>query len=623
MGILQRRFPMAAILTALSPACQSASPQKESFESTTDSAVDGGLDTADIAGPDSDWPDGTVVLDHVRVVDATGVREDVAVVVASDTIFGIVAGGGPFADDADVRDLTGSTVMPGLIDAHVHLFLDGMVLPEGDHLEANLRAYLAWGVVGVGDFGAPTAIFDLRDRIARGSVQGPRVWATGPFITVPGAHPCESINDPDQCRFVETSGDGAGFVEIDLAASDGVKLALGDAAFTPWPTPRIDLADVAEVAAAAHDAGKLLVAHTNTSVDAADALAQGVDVLAHPPFDAPAASAWSTPMTSTVGAFGGTGWLLDGDLLADDLSFTPEVVQEEWTAIWENPDAWLSDDWRTESARWTEAAESNVAAAIEGGQTVLAGSDAGYVFVPHGLGLHRELERLVELGMSPLEAIEAATSRPAALFGWTDLGFISPGYRATFLVVQGDPSTDIRATRIIDEVWIDGAAIDRSADLVQIPGDGSTCLTEGDCAEGLGCDRFAHTCEPECAEAYDYTLCDEDSACIPADGDDAAPICMTFHSCDLLAQDCAPAWYGENCVPADLDTNYCWPAGPRLPGEACSWINPDQFCEQGSYCSPVDRTCYAFCDPSDASDCASCSRVRVDGNDWFGLCLDF
>lgn len=610
MGVLNFRAVTCSTLVLTLGACGGPSDRGKSPSDTGPSPSE------------VDLPSGAVVLDHVAVVDVDRQLADRAVVLVSDEVYAVLEAGGPWPPHAQVHDLPGHTVLPGLIDTHVHLFLDGTIATVPDHLLDNLSAQLAWGVVGVADLGASTAVYALRDRIERGEVEGPRIWATGPFVTVPGAHPCEAVHDPHHCRFIEEEGDGARFVAGDLAAADGIKLAVADAAFTPWPTPRIDAADIAEVAAAAHADGRLVVAHVDTPDDVADALDQGVDLLAHPPFDAPGAPVVSAPTTSTLSAFAGTPDLLDGDLLDDDLRSTPADVRAEWAAVADAPSAYLSAAWRSESVSWQTAAQANVAAAIAAKAPVLAGSDAGYLFVPHGLGLHRELEALVDAGMTPLEAIAAATAAPADLLGWTDLGRVDAGYRADLLVVAGDPTVDIRATRAIHSVWLAGVAVEPRAAEVRVTGDGGACLSASDCPPGEGCDRFAHTCQPLCAAAFDPFACGPSTACLPADLlEEEPPVCVELEDCDLIAQDCAPEWYGDNCVPVDLDTNRCWPSGPRLPGETCAWDDPALFCARGGFCSQLDGTCYALCDPTDPAACAGCTEVSVDGEGWFGLCL--
>ena len=94
---------------------------------------------------------------------------------------------------------------------------------------------------------------------------------------------------------------------------------------------------------------------------------------------------------------------------------------------------------------------------------ILAGTDAPFGSV-HGVSLHHKLELLVKAGLTPMDALAAATSVPAHLFDLADRGRIAAGLRADLLLVEGDPTSDIRATRAIAGVWKWGEAIDRQAD---------------------------------------------------------------------------------------------------------------------------------------------------------------
>ena len=94
---------------------------------------------------------------------------------------------------------------------------------------------------------------------------------------------------------------------------------------------------------------------------------------------------------------------------------------------------------------------------------ILAGTDAINPGTAHGASIHRELELLVAAGLSPSEALAAATSVPATIFGLAGRGRIAPGARADLVLVDGDPTTDIKATRRIVGVWKQGRAIDRDA----------------------------------------------------------------------------------------------------------------------------------------------------------------
>lgn len=99
---------------------------------------------------------------------------------------------------------------------------------------------------------------------------------------------------------------------------------------------------------------------------------------------------------------------------------------------------------------------------------ILAGSDAPNPGTLHGATIHHEMELLVRAGMTPLEALAAATSVPAARFKLSDRGSIAEGKRADLLLVNGDPTTDIRATRRIARIWKQGVPVDRGAYIAEI-----------------------------------------------------------------------------------------------------------------------------------------------------------
>lgn len=564
------------------------------------------------------WPDPLRILDQVRVVDADGPRADQAVLISHGRIWDVRGAGGDWPDHAVVEDWQGHSVVPGLIDSHVHLFHSGSTWWVGATLEANLRAQLAWGVVGVADLGSPTEVFDLRDRVAAGELAGPRIWATGPFLTAVGSHPCESWNDPSLCRFVD--GDGAAAV-AELWRADGIKLAQTDGSVWGETEPALAADDLADILAAATAAGQPVWAHVDGPDDAILVADAGASVQAHVVFEATESAGTALPLISTTGAFSGVPELVDGGLLADDLQHTPDAVVDAWTWLAANPDA-FADGWIDAHRAWTLTGNGNLATAIEANRPVLAGSDAGYWFVPHGLGLHRELAALVDQGMDPVAALASATALPAQTLGWSDLGAIQPGMRAELLIVSGDPSTDIRALRDIQRVVLAGE--DWSGALDRETWAGGLCLDDEDCAGGTRCDQVSQTCGAACSPTWDrHGSCDAESFCMPSDGLDASTgVCHGGDACDLLDQDCAPGHYGANCVPVDTDTNRCWPSGPRTHGQSCSWTDPSLYCEQGAFCSWVDHRCYALCDPDSPSACPGCTQQSVDGQPWFGICPD-
>jgi imidazolonepropionase-like amidohydrolase len=113
------------------------------------------------------------------------------------------------------------------------------------------------------------------------------------------------------------------------------------------------------------------------------------------------------------------------------------------------------------SALRFDAALATVAELHAAGVELMAGSDAPNPGTAHGASLHHELELLVRAGLTPTEALRAATATPARRFGLSDRGRIAPGQRADLLLVRGDPTADIRATRQIERVWKNGAPVQR------------------------------------------------------------------------------------------------------------------------------------------------------------------
>jgi len=411
----------------------------------------------------------------------------------------------------------------------------------------------------------------------------------------------------------------------ELSEVSGFKVALADADFTPWPTPRLDLGDLAEIVDQAGD--RMVWAHVDEPEDVEDAADFGVSVMAHPIFSEVLDDYPDVITTTTLSAFSGTGDLLDGSLLRADLARTPAGVLENWTYINKFPES-LTLAWRENSTLWSEAAMGNVSQAITQKRTLLAGSDSGYWFVPHGIGLHRELEKLVEAGMTPLQAVVAATDVPAQVLGWSDVGRLDAGYRADLLVVYADPMEDIRNTQKIEAVWQGGVAIERKADALQRPSktkeEGTFCLNDADCRGSLRCDLVDHLCQPACDPPFDADAdCGPTRWCMPADGIAAREgVCHLSPGCDLIAQDCSPSAYAEACVPMDEDTNRCVLSGPRRPGQTCDTLVAELACEIGSFCSIIDGRCYQLCDPADPPTGCSCIQANTpDGDRWFSYCF--
>ena len=581
-----------------------------------------------------DWTPGIpLLITEVITVDANTRREGVDVLIEEGRILAI--GEGLEAPLGALRiDGRGRVLAPALSDPHVHLNLSGATVATRPALETNLRANLRAGVLTVMDVGGPESLFALRDAIARGEVIGPTILATGPFLTRPGGHPCESFPDPSACRFVSPESAEAEATALVEAGADGLKVALADTSALPWMAPRLEVAAVE----AATGVGVPVIAHIDANVDAVDAVSSGVAFLAHPvfvePLDAPAlaASVRAAGVHTTWYAFGGVLEVVEGRLNPNDPDIlVADGVATNWERIWLEPDR-LLDGYVRESRRWSAFARDNLMALDAAGAQLIPASDAGYLFVPHGWGLHRELRTLASFGLGDARLFDAVTVSGRELLG-LEAAYVEVGAAADLLLVNGDPRQDIAAWSTIELVILEGRPLTRETidtmDLRPAAGArGAPCFEDGDCGERDRCNRLLHACAEACDPPYAIVgACDESSFCLPTSGqpDGLFGACHPEPSCDLIAQDCDDEVYPLTCIPVDSDTNTCWPAGHLRQGERCDNWEPDLRCARGYFCSWLDSYCYRLCDPDDASSCESGStcvrQYAAEGVPWFGVCL--
>jgi imidazolonepropionase-like amidohydrolase len=218
--------------------------------------------------------------------------------------------------------------------------------------------------------------------------------------------------------------------------------------------PTLTKQQLEDVVAASHRRNMLVVAHITTQRDARDAIAAGVDGLAHIFADsAPDADfaefaaqhhVFVIATLSVIEAVTGvsdSAWWHGAPHLASHI--TPSVRR---TLDLKIPSGFVGK-------LKLSHAQAAVGALRRAGVPILAGTDAPSPTVPHRLSIHRELELLVIAGLTPSEALASATYEPARVFGFHDRGRIAPGMRADLLLVNGDPTVDIRATRDIVGVW--------------------------------------------------------------------------------------------------------------------------------------------------------------------------
>jgi imidazolonepropionase-like amidohydrolase len=373
----------------------------------------------------------------VRVFDGARVLASQDVVVREGVITEVRKAG---AGTADV-DGRNHTLLPGLFEAHVH------VDPQP---ETALRQLAEMGVTTALDMfsgGEPLArILRLRQAdppgLAAVRTAGTGATAPGNMLERMAGQPLPTVDGPAAAWVDARVCDGADYIKIIYDEHEGGPL---------------DLATMTALVDAAHARGLLTVAHAISERQAREAITAGVDGLAHL-FIGDAAGADFGRFAADHGVFvvptlsvlrGLCGYRPYEDMRTDPR--LAERIGRNTPPMPVRP----ADPSRNHLYAAATAALRQLTAA---GVPLLAGTDTGLPtaalgVIGYGATLHAELELLVEAGLSPTQALVAATSAPAQAFRLTDRGLIRPGMRADLVLVHGDPTTDIRDTRNVVAVW--------------------------------------------------------------------------------------------------------------------------------------------------------------------------
>ncbi|GHD69011.1 hypothetical protein GCM10007164_11460 [Luteimonas padinae] len=389
-------------------------------------------------------------ISGVRVFDGERVLPEANVVVRDGRIEAVGAGVAIPAG-LEVVDGAGRTLLPGFIDAHTHSWGDA----QRDALRFGVTAELDM----FGDWNRIPALRAQRQSLA--ATPQADLWTAGATVTTEGGHGTQfGLPVPT----LAADGDGRAFVAARMAeGSDYIKLIVED--FSTHSAerrlPTITPAQVADAIAAAQEGGRLALVHVASQADALHAVDSGADGLVHvfhdvaasPGFVAAAKRAGSfvTPTLSVIAGFAQDG---SGAALADDARLSPWLEAAQGAGLAASfPGA--------PRPQALDNALRSVAALHAAGVDILAGTDAGNPGTAHGISMHGELALLVRAGLTPAEALAAATAVPARRFGLADRGRIAPGLRADLLLVEGDPTADISATRAIAGIWKNGHAVPR------------------------------------------------------------------------------------------------------------------------------------------------------------------
>ncbi|GAA3934668.1 CIA30 family protein [Luteimonas lutimaris] len=397
--------------------------------------------------------DNSFAIRDVRVFDGERAIERANVVVRDGRIAAVGADA-RIPEGLDVVDGAGKTLLPGLVDAHVHSW--------GNARSDALRFGVTTELDMLGDWNRLPQIEQQRGSLAGTSRAD--LWSAGAAVTAPGGHGTQYGMDVPT---LAADGDAGAFVDARVAeGSDYIKIIVEDlgAYGTGMRMPTLAPAQVAAAIDAAHRNDRLAVVHVSGRAPAMQAVEAGADGLAHIFIDAPVDEAFAKaarshdsfviPTLSVLMGIAGSG---EGARLADDPRLQPWLGNEQVATLE------ASFPLHARDPALAERLLASVAALHAAGVTILAGTDAGNPGTTHGASMHGELELLVRAGLSPAEALNAATAATARAFGLDDRGRITPGLRADLLLVEGNPLADITATRAIDTVWKNGHAVERVA----------------------------------------------------------------------------------------------------------------------------------------------------------------
>ena len=395
-----------------------------------------------------------IILRNATVVDCVGTKplQNSSVIVDGERIKAI-GHDALTPDGADIIiDLKGKTVIPGLIDAHVHLGgTDGFVHPgigsrvETDDFLKNRTDALRWGVTTVRSAGDYTPdIFTFRDEVNLGRHISPRIVAAGKMIQAKGGHPVFTVFGgnlaiaENACVIFDDNTDLKKEIKaLAEAGADWIKAVISDVDKMdyPKPVPRIPPEMISRIIELAHDCGIPCMVHVDNASQLSEAARSGADCIEH------------------VLAVGATDTEIDDsiiDLLVKKQIFVVPTIFS--IKKHENPDSG--------KPLVFEKLVKQMNKLISAGVNIGVGTDSSIPFVPIGESIHDELSLLVLCGMTPFDALKAATVGNAKLLGKDDeIGAVLPGYFADLVVIDGDPSKDISHTKKIDLVISNGRIV--------------------------------------------------------------------------------------------------------------------------------------------------------------------
>ena len=386
----------------------------------------------------------SVIFRDARIIDGSGEIEARGfVVIEKNRIVEVGKGPGPSKNNGhEAVDLDGRCLLPGMIDTHIHLSLDGSADPTQSlqkdsalmiTLKAAWHAHLSLlaGVTTVRDLGSPNGISgSLRDAIGLGIVKGPRVMTSNQAVCITGGQGWQFSRQADGQDSVRQA-----VREQIRAGADAIKMMATGGVITQGVepgAPQFTFEELKAGAEEAHKAGRKIAAHAQGNQGIKDSLRAGFDTIEHGiSIDEEAIGLFLEKKATLVPTLSAPFNIME----KGEKSGIPAFIIEKTRKV---------KDSHLESIR----------KAYKAGITIASGTDAGTPFNRHGENF-RELELLVGIGFSPMEAIVSATRVASETLGLdSQLGTIEPGKLADLIVVEGDPIKDIAVLQQKEKILV-------------------------------------------------------------------------------------------------------------------------------------------------------------------------
>jgi imidazolonepropionase-like amidohydrolase len=376
---------------------------------------------------------------HLLDVKTGKMLDHVTVVIDGEKITSVSGGTGAQPEgQAGVRviNLPSATLLPGLIDAHTHLTFDpnfgyqelGVSIPKEALIGAkNARITLEAGFTTVRNVGASGYTdIALRDAVNEGMIPGPRIMASGPALSITGGHCDQNLLPYEWHAKSDGAADGIEGVqhkvrEIIKYGADVIKVCATGGVLSKGDDPKASqytLEEMKAIVADAHRLGRKVAAHAHGAQGIAWAAEAGVDSIEH-------------------------GSYIDDAGIALLKKNGTYLVPTLYLADWMRENAariGLPAMYATKMKDVTAVSRQNIKKAFNAGVKIAFGTDAAVY--PHGLNAH-EFAVYVQIGMTPLQAIQTATVNAADLLGWSKVGSIETGSFADIIAVTGDPLKNV------------------------------------------------------------------------------------------------------------------------------------------------------------------------------------